>query len=67
MRRTLTDDIRYLSGSVRSVGEAVEQVSFAVKNAAQASVSETQGLKAGIKAGIGYFLRNVCAKGGTRQ
>jgi uncharacterized protein YoxC len=63
---TLTDDIRHISGSVRNIGETMDQVSYAVKSAADASISETRGLKAGIRAGVSYFLRNVCARGGTR-
>ena len=61
----VTDDIKDMSGSVKRIGENIEEVSRAVKQTAATSLSETRGIKAGIKAGVGYFIRNACPRRDT--
>ena len=75
---TVTDDFKEVSGSVKRVGEnieyvskrmgeSIEQVSNAVRHAADSSIGETRGITAGIKAGVGYFVKNAWPKRGMQR
>jgi uncharacterized protein YoxC len=58
----VTGDVKELSGSIRQIGENVKQISSVVGMVTTTSVVQASGLKAGIKAGFGYFLKNILAK-----
>jgi uncharacterized protein YoxC len=62
----VTEDIKVFSDSVREIGESVKdvsgnvkQVSGFVENITSSTVGEVSGLKAGIKAGLGVFFKNL--------
>jgi uncharacterized protein YoxC len=59
----VTGDAKELSGSIRQIGENVQRISSVVGMVTTTSVVQASGLKAGIKAGVGYFLKNILAKG----
>jgi methyl-accepting chemotaxis protein len=62
----VSGDVRVLSGALRDVGENVKSVSGDMKHLTDfvdgitsSVVVETSGLKAGVKAGTWYFLKNL--------
>jgi uncharacterized protein YoxC len=62
----VSGDIKVLSGALRDVGENVKGVSGDIKHLmdfvdgiTSSVVVETSGLKAGVKAGVWYFLKNL--------
>lgn len=62
----ITEDVKSLSGALKDVGENVKHVSGDVKHLVQfvdgvteSAVVEASGLKAGVKAGVWYFLKNL--------
>ncbi|MBA4390403.1 MAG: hypothetical protein C0399_05650 [Syntrophus sp. (in: bacteria)] len=59
---TVTDDVKEFSGSIRQIGENVKQISSVVGMVTTTSFIQVSGIKAGIKAGFGYFLKNILAK-----
>jgi uncharacterized protein YoxC len=59
----VTADVRLISGSIREIGENVQRMSEVVGMVTTTSVVQASGLKAGIKAGFEYFLKNLFAKG----
>ncbi len=59
-------DIKVLSGALRDVGENVKSVGGDIKHLmdfvdgiTSSAVVETSGVKAGVKAGVWYFLKNL--------
>jgi hypothetical protein len=63
----VTEDVKGLSGSIRDMSENVKYVSEAVSTITKISVVQVSGVKAGIKAGFEYFIKNVLAKGQQDQ
>jgi uncharacterized protein YoxC len=62
----VSGDIKVLSGVLRDIGENVKRVSGDVKHLVDfvdgmtsSAVVEASGLKAGVKAGVWYFIKNV--------
>jgi uncharacterized protein YoxC len=62
----VSGDIKVLSGALRDVGENVKHVSGDVKHLVDfadgmtsSAVVEASGLKAGVKAGVWYFIKNL--------
>jgi len=55
----VTEDVKILSGSVRSVGENLKHVSELVEGATSSTVTEVSGLKAGIRAAKEVLLKNL--------
>jgi uncharacterized protein YoxC len=62
----LSGDIKVLSGALRDVGENVKSVSGDIKRVkdfvdgiTSSAVVEAFGLKAGVKAGVWYFIKNL--------
>ena len=63
---TISEDIRNFSGALRDVGENVKRVSAEIEHLASfvdgitsSAVVEASGLKAGVKAGFWFFLKNL--------
>ncbi len=66
----LSEDMKILSGSLRDVGENVKRVSRDighvvdfVDGVTSTAAVEASGLKAGIKAGLWYFLKSLMKQG----
>lgn len=59
----VTDDIKNLTGSVREIGDNVRLISTNVSKLASISATEAPALKAGIKAGVEYLVKNLFAGG----
>ena len=62
----VSGDMKVLSGALRDVGENVKSVSGDIKHLTNfvdgitsSVVVETSGLKAGVKAGVWYFIKNL--------
>ncbi len=62
----VSGDMKVLSGALRDIGENVKRVSGDVKHLVDfvdgmtsSAVVEASGLKAGVKAGVWYFIKNV--------
>jgi len=62
----VSGDIKVLSGALRDVGENVKSVSGDIKHLVDfvdemtsSAVVEASGLKAGVKAGVWYFIKNL--------
>jgi len=62
---TVSEDVKILSGALRDVGENVKRVSEDVRHLvsfvnemSSSAVVEASGLKAGVKAGFWFFLKN---------
>ncbi len=62
----VSGDIKVLSGALRDVGENVKSMSKDIKvltdfvdGMTSSAVVEASGLKAGVKAGVWYFLKNL--------
>jgi len=62
----VSEDMKILSGALRDVGENVKRVSAEVEHLASfvdgitsSAVVEASGLKAGVKAGFWFFLKNL--------
>jgi uncharacterized protein YoxC len=62
----VSGDIKVLSGALRDIGENVKRVSGDVKHLVDfvdgmtsSAVVEASGLKAGVKAGVWYFIKNL--------
>jgi len=63
----VTEDVKALSGSIREISEYVKQVSEAVGTITKTSAVQVSGVRAGIKAGFGYFIKNLFTKGQENQ
>lgn len=63
----VTENVKGLSGSIREISENVKQVSEAVGTITKSSVVQVSGVKAGIRAGFGYFIKNLFTKGQQDQ
>jgi len=63
----VTEDVKGLSGSIREISANVKQVSEAVSTITKTSAVQVTGLKAGVRAGFGYFIKNFLAKGKPDQ
>ena len=63
----VTEDVKGLSGSIREISANVKQVSEAVSTITKTSAVQVSGVKAGVKAGFGYFIKNLFAKGQQDQ
>jgi hypothetical protein len=61
----VVDNFREVSGSVRHIGKNIEQATYAVRHAAFSSISQTRGIKAGIRTGVRYFVMNALPKHGV--
>jgi uncharacterized protein YoxC len=59
----VTEEVKGLSGSIREIRENVKCVSEAVSAITKNSVVQVSGVKAGVKAGFEYFIKNLLAKG----
>jgi uncharacterized protein YoxC len=59
----VTEEVKGLSGSIREIRENVQYVSEAVSAITKNSVVQVSGVKAGVKAGFEYFIKNLLAKG----
>ena len=62
----VSGDMKVLSGALRDIGENVKSVSGDIKHltnfvdgVTSSAVVEASGLKAGVKAGMWYFLKNL--------
>jgi len=62
----VSGDIKVLSGALRDIGENVKRVTGDVKHLVDfvdgmtsSAVVEASGLKAGVKAGVWYFIKNL--------
>ena len=62
----VSEDMKILSGALRDVGENVKRVSGEIEHLASfadgitsSAVVEASGLKAGVKAGFWFFLKNL--------
>jgi uncharacterized protein YoxC len=62
----VSEDMKVLSGALRDVGENVKRVSGDIKHLVDfvdemtsSAAVEASGLKAGIKAGVWFFLKNL--------
>lgn len=64
---TVTEDARRMSGSLRDIGDNVQIVSRAVREVATESVTGATALKAGLKAGFAYFMRNIGSRGSDQR
>jgi uncharacterized protein YoxC len=58
----ITEGVKGLSGSIREMSENVKYVSDAVSTITKTSVVQASGIRAGIKAGFEYFIKNLLAK-----
>ena len=58
----VTEGVKGLSGSIREMSENVKYVSDAVSTITKNSVVQVSGVRAGIKAGFEYFIKNLLAK-----
>jgi uncharacterized protein YoxC len=63
----VTENVRGLSTSIHEISENVKQVSVAVGTITKTSVIQASGVRAGIKAGFGYFIKNLFTKGHQDQ
>ena len=63
----VTESVKGLSGSIREMSENVKQVSEAISTITKTSAVEVSGVKAGIKAGFDYFIKNFFMKGQQDQ
>jgi uncharacterized protein YoxC len=59
----VTESVKGFSESIRAMSDNVKQVSEAVSTITKTSVVEASSVKAGIKAGFGYFIKNLLTKG----
>jgi uncharacterized protein YoxC len=59
----VTEEVKGLSGSIREIRENVKYVSEAVSAITKNSVVQVSGVKAGVKAGFEYFIKNLFAQG----
>ncbi|MGZ3514373.1 MAG: hypothetical protein ACXU93_10540, partial [Thermodesulfobacteriota bacterium] len=67
---TVSEDVKILSGSLREVGENVKRVSRDIGHVVDfvdgitsSTTVEASGLKAGIKAGLWYLVKNLTKQG----
>jgi uncharacterized protein YoxC len=58
----VTEGVKGLSGSIREISENVKYASEAVSTITKTSVVEVSGVRAGIKAGFEYFIKNLLTK-----
>jgi uncharacterized protein YoxC len=63
----VTEDVKGLSGSIREISANVKQVSEAVSTITRTSALQASSVKAGVKAGFGYFIKNLFTKGQQDQ
>lgn len=63
----VTEDVKRFSGSIREMSENVKYVSEAISTITKTSVVQVSGVKAGVKAGFEYFIKNLFAKGQQDQ
>ena len=59
----VSEEVKGLSGSVHAISENVKYASEAVSRITTNSVAQISGVRAGIKAGFGYFISNLLTKG----
>ncbi len=64
---TVTEDVRRISGSLKDIGDDVQGISKVVREVATESVAGATALKAGLRAGFEYFMRNVGSKGRSQR
>jgi uncharacterized protein YoxC len=58
----VTENVKSLSDSIHAMSDNVKQVSEAVSTITRTSVVEVSSVKAGIKAGFEYFIKNLLTK-----
>jgi uncharacterized protein YoxC len=58
----VTENVKSLSDSIHVMSDNVKQVSEAVSTITRTSVVEVSSVKAGIKAGFEYFIKNLLTK-----
>jgi uncharacterized protein YoxC len=63
----VSEEVKGLSGSVHEMSENVKYASEAVSRITTNSVAQISGVRAGIKAGFGYFIGNLLTKGQQNQ
>ena len=63
----VSEEVKGLSGSVREMSENVKYASEAVSRITTNSAAQISGVRAGIKAGFGYFISNLLTKGQQNQ
>ena len=59
---SVSEDIKELSGSVKEISSNISNTSEAVRGLAIGSAQQISGVKAGVKAGLVYFLTNMFVK-----
>lgn len=59
---TVSEDVKDLSSSVKEISSNIRNASEAVRTAAISSAQQICGVKAGVKAGLMYFLSNMFVK-----
>lgn len=58
----VTENVKGFSDSIRAMSDNVKQVSETVSTITKTSVVEVSGVKAGLKAGFEYFIKNLLTK-----
>jgi len=58
----VSEEVKGISGSVREMSENVKYASEVISRITTNSVAQISGVRAGIKAGIGYFISNLLTK-----
>ncbi len=67
--RKITDDVGFVSEDVKDLSGSVKEISSNIRNATEAvrclavgSAQQVSGVKAGVRAGLAYFLSNMLAR-----
>jgi uncharacterized protein YoxC len=55
----VTESVRGLSGSISEIGQNVKHVSEVINTITTSSAVQVSSVKAGVKAGFGYFIKNL--------
>lgn len=63
----VTSDIKSVSGSVRDVGDHLKQVSNIIEEVTLSASAKALGLKAGVKAGLGFLMNNLFSRMGGKK
>jgi len=63
----VTSDAKEFSESVREIGKSVKRVSKAVGMVTTMSVPHLSEVRAGVKAGLGYFIKNTLVRKKTKS